>query len=266
MSSTEFWKGKSVVVTGASSGMGLALCRELVARGARVGMLARRRERLEAACAALLEAGAEVSHFAADARSCAEVESAVKFFADRSGPCDVLIANAGIYRKTSGLQFDSRAALDVIETNVGGVLNAIGAVLPAMVERNQGHLVAVGSLGAMIGMPGAAAYCASKAAVVTAMESLRIDLRKTQVRVTTVCPGYVDTPMITDEERRTLSHLLTAEQAAKRILRSVERGRAEDWFPWQLRLQLKLLRAAPLWLYKLLAPLVEEMEENHPST
>ena len=265
MSRSKFWEGKCVVVTGASSGIGLALSRELARRGARVGMIARRRERLEAARDSILETGAKVSCYAADTCSREAMTSAVDYFAECHGPCDVLIANAGIYRQTSGLQFESQAAGEVITTNVVGVVNAIGAVLPSMVERNQGHLVGVASLGAMIGLPGAGAYCASKSAVVTLLESLRIDLRKTKIRVTTVCPGFVDTPMITDEERRTLSHLLSAEQAANRIVRAIERGRAEYWFPWQLWIQLRLLRGAPHWLYKLLAPLVEEMEETEAS-
>jgi len=265
MGRAAFWQGKCVVVTGASSGIGLALCRELARRGARIGMIARGRERLEAVCASLLESEVEVSCYSADTRSREEMASAVSYFADRYGPCDVLIANAGIYRNTSGLQFEAQAADDVIVTNVVGVVNAIGAVLPLMVGRNHGHLVGVASLGAMIGLPGAGAYCASKSAVVTLLESLRIDLRKTKVRVTTVSPGFVDTPMITDEERQTLRYLLSAEQAATRIVRAIEQGRSEYWFPWQLWIQLKLLRAAPLWLYKLLAPLVEEMEESEAS-
>ena len=262
MRHTAFWQGKCVVVTGASSGIGLAMCRELARHDARIGMIARGRERLEAACASILESGAEISCYSADTRSGGEMALAVQHFVDRYGPCDVLIANAGIYRLTSGLHFEAEAASDVIAINVGGVVNAIGAVLPSMVERNHGCIVGVASLGAMIGLPGAGAYCASKSAVVTLLESLRIDLRKTKVQVTTVCPGFVDTPMITDEERRTLSHLLSAEQAASRIVRAIERGREEYWFPWQLWIQLKLLRGAPIWLYKLLAPLVEEMEET----
>ncbi len=81
----------------------------------------------------------------------------------------------------------------------------------------------VASLGAMIGLPGAGAYCASKSAVVTLLESLRIDLRKTKIRVTTVCPGFVDTPMITDEERRTLRHLLSAETGRETHRAAIER-------------------------------------------
>ena len=146
---------------------------------------------------------------------------AVRELEDRLGPCDVLIANAGIYRKTDVRQFDAEEANRVVATNVQGVLNAFGAVLPGMIRRRAGRLAAVASIAGMVGLPGAAAYSASKAAVITLLQSLRVDLYPLGIKVTAICPGYVDTAMITDLERATLKHLLTAEEvlqimAAKR--------------------------------------------------
>ena len=105
-----------------------------------------------------------------------------------------------------------------------GTLHAIAAVLPGMVRRQRGHLAAVSSLAGLLGLPGAAAYCASKQAVVTLMQSLRLDLHRLGIRVTVVCPGYVDTAMITEEERATVRGLVSADDAALRVAWAIERG------------------------------------------
>ncbi|KKK47671.1 hypothetical protein LCGC14_3152820, partial [marine sediment metagenome] len=112
------------------------------------------------------------------------------------------------------------------------------------------------------GLPGAGAYFASKAAVVTLLESLRVDLHPLGVKVTTVCPGFVDTPMITEEERATLSGLMTAEDTARRISRAIERGRCEDWFPWHTRLSARLARLLPFGLYRRVMSHIPAMEET----
>jgi short-subunit dehydrogenase len=131
-----------------------------------------------------------------------------------------------------------------------------------MVERRSGHVAAVASLAAMLGLPAAGAYCASKSAVITLMESLRTDLYPLGVRVTTVCPSFVDTPMITDEERATMKHLMTADAAAQRIAHAIERGRAEYWFPWQEWLLVRLIRCAPLAVSRRIMAYIPEMEDT----
>ena len=166
------------------------------------------------------------------------------------GSCDVLIANAGTHPYTRGKVFDAENARAVFATNVNGVINAIGAVLPEMVKRRSGHLVAVASMAAMLGLPEVGAYSASKSALVTLMESLRVDLHRFGIKVTTICPGFVETPMIAHHPRSVLKFVLQPAEAAQRIARAIERGKAEYWFPWQMWLVAKLGRALPFGLYR----------------
>jgi short-subunit dehydrogenase len=263
--SESFWRGKHVMVTGASSGIGRALAELLAGHGARLGLIARRAALLEQVTATICQrggraasAGAEVAERRAVAAAAATLEAAL-------GPCDVLIANAGLYRKTTGRDFDVARADLVVGTNLLGVIHAIGAVLPGMVHRQSGRVAAVASVAGMLGLPGASAYCASKQGVVTFLQSLRLDLWRLGIRVTTVCPGYVDTAMITDEERATVHDLVSAGEAALRIAWAIERGRAEYWFPRWTAFQVRLARWLPPRLYTRILSRYPEMEETASS-
>lgn len=257
-----FWQHKVVTITGASSGIGAALAKHLAERGAAVGLIARRERLLAEITDALHAAGHRAAFAVADVASVVETRAAVERLEKSLGSCHVAIACAGVYRKTSGARFSADVANDQFATNVNGVSNLFDAVLPGMLQRRSGHLAAVSSIGAMLGLPGAAAYCGSKAAVVTMLQSLRLDLHDHGIRVTTLCPGFVDTAMITDEERKTLRCLLTAEQAAAKMARAIERGRAEAWFPWPTWLEVKLASLLPAPLLRAVMKWFGEMEET----
>lgn len=232
------------IITGASSGIGAALARALAARGYRIGLLARRTERLEALkielgdCAAVAEADVGQRH---------QVVAAIHQLADRLGPVDLLIANAGVGHHTNLEPFNVEEIEAVIRVNLLGIVYAIEAVLPAMLERRSGHLAAVSSLAAYKGMPGESAYCASKAAVSAFMEGLRIQLRDRGVWVTTICPGFVKSEM-TAGHRFHMPFLLETHEAARRICRALERKVKVFNFPWQTTLLMKLTRWLPDWL------------------
>jgi short-subunit dehydrogenase len=259
-----FWHDQCVLITGASSGIGKALAEYLVGQGAKVGLIARRPDVLDKITANLSSTIGTVAYACADVTDQAAMAAAVQQLEAQLGACDVLIANAGIYHKTDVLAFDVTVQNAIISTNVQGVINSIGAVLPGMVQRKRGHLVAVSSIAAMIGLPAAGTYCASKAALVSLFQSLRVDLYPLGVKATVVAPGFVDTPLITDEERATLKDLLTAEQAALRICNAIERDRAVDWFPWQTWLVCRLFSFLPSRLYRRLITQIPEMEEVNP--
>lgn len=258
-----YWKDKHVIITGASSGIGEALSTELVARGSKVGLIARRQGKLES-LVTQLNSSNQVAYATADVTDTVGMAQAVAKLEDSLGPCDILIANAGIYHKTDVLAFDAAKENAVISTNTQGVINSIAAVLPGMVSRKQGHVVAVSSIAAMIGLPAAASYSASKAALVTFFQSLRVDLHSHGVKATITAPGFVDTPLITDEERETLKDLITAEQAAERICEAIERNRSVDWFPWPTWLACRLLSFLPSGLYRRVVAHIPEMEETTP--
>ena len=257
-----FWREKTVVITGASSGIGQALALETGLLGARVGLLARNESRLRTLCQDLGERGVTAAWAAADVAAAGDVHASIASLETSLGPCDVLIANAGIYRKTDVTDFRGQAINQVIQTNVCGVVNSIDAVLPAMVQRQSGHLVAISSIASIVGLPCGAAYCASKAAVYRLMESLRVDLRAHKVSVSTICPGYIDTPLLTDEERRTRRDILPVDVAAQRICRAIARRRAEDWFPWITSRLAWSARLLPPRLFDWAMAMQPPMEEN----
>jgi len=250
MRSLDFWRGRRVFITGASSGIGRALAEHVAGLGACVGLMARREEKL-AELAAAIEAGGGTAAFAAvDVTDLYQVRAAVRVLEERLGVCDVMIANAGINRYASGFDFRAENANAVFATNVNGVVNAFGAVLPEMVARRDGQIVAIASIAALLGLPEAGAYSASKAAVVTMMKSLRVDLHGHGVKVTTICPGFVDTPLVAEHQRSILKFLLPPEEAARRIARAIARGRGEYWFPLPTWLMARVARAMPFRVYR----------------
>jgi short-subunit dehydrogenase len=135
----------------------------------------------------------------------------------------------------------------MFRVNTFGVIYSIEAVLPEMLRRKSGHLAAVSSLAAYKGLPGESAYCASKAAVNTYMEGLRIQLRSHGIAVTTLCPGFVKTPM-TESHNFKMPFLMEADEAARRMVRALRRRAGVYDFPWQMSLLMKLLAWLPDWL------------------
>lgn len=247
MISKSFWRGKSVVVTGGSSGIGRAAALALGAAGARVGLIARRRQPLADAVSAIRSVGGVAEDAPADVADAAAIEAAVADLAQRLGECDVAIASAGIHHVSWPL--DAATAAEVIDVNVKGCINLAAAVLPGMLARRSGRFCGVASIAGVVGLPGNAAYCGSKAAVIAFLESLRLDAGPAGVTITTALPGVVDTPMITDEERAAGGAVPPASAAAA-ILRAIERGHAEVWFPRRT--------AIAAWLARLLPPALRD--------
>jgi short-subunit dehydrogenase len=236
------------VITGASSGIGWALARALAAQRCRVGLLARRQDRLEALATEIRQAGGTAAIAAADVADRDQALAAIHSLRDQLGPVDLIVANAGVGLETS---LDP-VNLDDIEmtfrVNFLGVVHAFAAVLPEMLRRSRGHLAAVSSLAAYKGLPGESAYCASKAAVNSYLEGLRIQLRGHGIAVTTICPGFVSTPMVEKDNFRRMPWVMSADEAARRILRALGRRAKVYNFPWQTTLLMKLTRWLPDWV------------------
>jgi short-subunit dehydrogenase len=236
-----------VVITGASSGIGWALARALATQGAHVGLVARRQEQLQALAHEIEAAGGQCAHACADVANRQATLSAIQEVRTRLGPVDLLIANAGVGKPTLLNPVNIADVEAMFQINVLGVVYSIEAVLPEMLERKRGHLAAMSSLASYKGLPGESAYCASKAAVNSYMEGLRIQLRNRGVYVTTICPGFIKTPM-TDINEFSMPFLLEADDAAKRIIRALERKKRVFNFPWQMSLLMRLTCWLPDWM------------------
>jgi short-subunit dehydrogenase len=235
------------VVTGASSGIGRELAKELVRDGYRVGLLARRREELEKLVGEIRQAGGEAEFESADVADRTNLVSAIHRLAERLGPIDLLVANAGSGTATRFDPPNTEEVEQVIRVNLLGVVYAIEAVLPDMLKRRSGHIAATSSLAAYKGFPGQAAYCASKAAVKIYLEALRLDLRGTGIHVTTICPGFVKTPM-TASHRFRMPFLMDADEAARRVARALRRKKKVFNFPWQTERLVKFCYWVPDWI------------------
>jgi short-subunit dehydrogenase len=233
------------VVTGASSGIGRALAVALAARGVRVGAVARRGDLLADLAAEVRAAGGRIATAVADVADRAALHAAVRRIEAEHGPTELMIANAGRGGHTGAAAMNVPVAEDIIRVNLFGVVYAAEAVLPDMIARKSGHVVGISSLAAYKGLPGAAAYCASKAAVNAYLEGLRIELAGTGVAVTAVCPGFVRTPMVADNPP--MPFLMDPPAAAARILRELRRRPAVVAFPWPMVLLMRLARWLPDW-------------------
>lgn len=222
---------RTVVITGASSGIGRALARHYAREGARLGLLGRDPARLEETCAECRKAGAGVRSGVLDVRARDELAAWLGDF-DAAWPIDLLIANAGIMVGSPG-NGEVEAAEDshrVIEINVIGVLNAVHPVLPRMIARGQGQIAIMSSLAGFIPLADAPSYCASKAAVLSYGLGLRGAVEGKGIRVSVVCPGYVDTPMIA-QETGWQPFKMSAEAAAEQTVRGLAANRAVIAFP-----------------------------------
>jgi short-subunit dehydrogenase len=246
------WKEKVVLITGASSGIGRALALELGKRGAHLGLTARRAEELSKVAEEVSRAGGQALVLPADVRSTEEINKVAERVREKWGRVDVMIANAGMSTTTAGAQLDAGEAGDVITINVIGVVNSVASVLPDMVKRGDGQLVAISSLASYRGLPKSGAYSASKAAVSTFFESLRVDLRRSGIAVTVIHPGFIRTPMTANRKKK-LPFLLEVDDAACRIIRAVERRARTYAFPWQLASLVRVIRHMPGALYDRLA-------------
>ena len=245
-----------VFITGASSGIGAALARHYAANGATLALTARRGavlEALKSEIGAASSAGAQIEIYSADVTDAASMARAANAFMERHGAPDVVIACAGL-----SIGVDSELAEDVpvfkqvLDTNLVGTLATFQPFIKAMKKQGKGALVGIASVAGIRGLPGSAAYSASKAAVIAYCESVRVELRGTGVKVVTIAPGYIRTPM-TAGNPYPMPFLTDAPVFAARAAAAIAAGVSYRVIPWQMGVVAKLMRALPNWLYDRLA-------------
>jgi short-subunit dehydrogenase len=235
-----------VFITGASSGIGTALAREYAARGAALGLTARRREALEQLAG---ELNTSVAVYPLDVRDAAALRAAATDFVKRFGVPDVVIANAGVSSGALTEEVDDLPVFqEIFDINVMGIVNTFHPFITGMRDRCSGTLVGIASVAGFRGVPGATAYSASKAAAISYLEGLRVELHGSGVSVITICPGYIRTPM-TAKNPYPMPFILDVEDAARRFARVIDRKKSFATVPWQMAAVGFFLRRLPNWLY-----------------
>lgn len=235
-----------IFLTGASSGIGAALACHYAAAGATLGLIARRRHELERLSA---ETTARCEIYPLDVRDGAAIAGAARHFTGKHGLPHAVIANAGVSVGTlTDFAEDTRVFQEILDTNVMGMVNTFQPFIAGMRERRAGALVGIASVAGYRGLPGAAAYSASKAAAITYLESLRLELRGSGVKVITICPGFIDTPL-TKNNSYPMPFLMRADAAAAQIASLVARGSEYAVIPWQMGVVARAMHLMPRWLY-----------------
>ncbi len=238
-----------VFITGASSGIGQALASRFYQAGYSLALVARRTSEVNAWAIAAGIASERCEIYGADVSIIDSIVAAGRACVKQQGVPDVVIANAGI---SIGVDSAVRVDMDVIAltfaTNNVGMAATFHPFLEAMIQRGSGAIVGIGSVNGIRGLPGHGAYCASKAAVISYCESLRGELRLTGVKVVTICPGYIDTPL-TRGNRYSMPFLMTASAFADKSFAVIESGTSYRVIPWQMGVIARMLRLAPNALF-----------------
>jgi NAD(P)-dependent dehydrogenase (short-subunit alcohol dehydrogenase family) len=240
-----------VFITGASSGIGEALAVYYAEQGAALGLVARRSEFIEALNFRL---GGRHACYALDVSDAPALHAAATDFIARFGAPDIIIANAGVSAGTlTEFEEDLDVFRRVMDTNVFGMAATFAPFIPAMKAAGgdsgkMQRLVGIASVAGIRGLPGAEAYSASKAAAIAYLESLRLEMRPYGIKVVTIAPGYIETPMTALNPYK-MPFLLPVDRAASRFAAAIARGTSYVVIPWQMGVVAKILRALPNWLY-----------------
>ena len=233
--------GRVAWVTGAGSGIGRALAIRLAREGWIVAASARTAGDLVTLAA---ESPGRIRAFPLDVTDAEAVRETVSSIEQDLGRLDLAVLNAGTYARDSAAEFDAVAFRATVEVNLMGAVHCLAALMPGMMARGSGHLAVVSSVAGYVGLPGAAAYGASKAALINMCEALHPELAARNVRLSLINPGFVDTPL-TRKNDFPMPFLISAEAAVDYIMAGLKRQRFEIAFPWKMVLSMKFLAALP---------------------
>ena len=245
------FNNKVILITGASSGIGLELAKQLSRLNCRLVLAARRESVLKEIEKELKQINKDIVSVKCDVTNREEVKNAVQTTINSFGKVDIAILNAGINIKSTNNELDSKALGKILDVNVIGMSYFFEELLPVF-KSSGGMFVGVSSLADGRGFPLSGFYCASKAAVTLFLESQRIELKPFNIKVLTVKPGFVKTPM-TDKNKFKMPFLMNVEKAAKIILKGIEKEKSIIQFPWQTVLGAKILRLLPNFIFDIVA-------------
>ena len=238
-----------VLLTGAAHGIGRATAVALARTGTPLGLIDRDAASLGKLVNELKDQGATVAHAAVDVTDRQALIRAVADINAALGAIDVLVACAGIGSLTQVPQLETVTLRQTLDVNLVGVAQSIEAVLPGMITRGRGHIVGVASVAGYRGFPWMISYSASKAALIAYLEAVRPGLRRRGVTVTTVCPGFVRTQMSMDIPYRQPVKMIEPEEAARHLVRAIDRRPRNCVFPWDMKIGLAILKYMPDWFF-----------------
>jgi len=237
-------KNNNIILVGASSGIGLELAKQLAKENCNLALLARRKDAIDEQVKYFGDFLGKIVSIKCDVTKKEEVNFAVAEAKNSLGTADVLIYNSGVSFPQNLKNFNSASAEETFKTNVIGFFNFCEVLIPEMIDNKKGLIVGVSSLADGRGFPKSGTYCASKAAMTVFLESLRTELKKYGVKVITVKPGFVKTPM-TDKNNFKMPFLMPVEKAAKIILNGIKKEKRIVQFPLPTMIGSKILRALP---------------------
>lgn len=245
-------KNKSILITGASSGIGLELARRLAFENCNLALLARRKEVIEQEVRSFEKFATKIITIKCDVTKIDEVKNAIDEVKSKFGKIDVAILNSGISIPQNIINFKSSYAKEVFDVNVFGLFNFAEVLIPEMIANKDGIIVGVSSLADGRGFPQNGPYSASKAAASIYLESLRVELKKFNIKVITVKPGFVRTPM-TDKNNFSMPFLIDVEQAADTIIKGIKNEKSLIQFPFSTSIGAKFLKIVPNFLFDFIA-------------
>lgn len=244
--------GKTVLVTGASTGIGKAIAQKLLKQNCNLVLIARRTKLIEDFIYQSLTTNHQPLVLRCDVSKKEEVAAAYEQIKQRFGGVDIAILNSGVGRNVTVETYNSKDAEDTFGANVFGIIYWVEQLLPDFLKKKNGVIAAVSSLADNRGFSGSGFYCASKAAATTYLEGLRVELKPHNIKVITIRPGFVRTPM-TDQNNFKMPLLMEPEKAAEIIIRGIEKEKRVIQFPWQIYLATRIIGALPGSVYEWLA-------------
>lgn len=251
-----YFHNKKILITGAAAGIGRGLCEALASTNTTLIAVDRDADALQE-----LQQSCSAQVYAADVSDDIAMQQLAQTVLQQHDFVDIVIANAGVGGLNPGYAFSLEVSHHTTAINVNGLVNTIAPFLPSMVQRRRGHVVGVSSLASFRGLPNAASYSATKAAQRVMLESLRVDLRRFDVAVSCICPGFVQTAMA-DHDEFPMPFTLPVDRAAHLMLRAIARRTSLYLFPWQMRWLTYLNRLLPNWLFDRLIPRLSQASSD----
>ncbi len=257
----QHYKGKKIIITGASAGMGKDLALYLSTFDVHLVLLARREDLLIELKERCEKNGSKVEIYKADVANSLRMQEIADIILSKWDSVDIVIANAGIGGLNPADQFSLEINKKFIDVNLEGLANTLVPYIQSMIKNKAGQLVGISSLAAFRGLPGGASYSSTKAAQGVFLESLRVDLKKYGIAVSSIHPGFIETHM-TNHEEFNMPFKIHVRESSILIAKALMKKKAVYMYPWQMRWVTYINKRLPIWLYDFLVPKISGQKDD----